>query len=135
MLTENLTNNNEVQLCGTVESELVFSHEVYGEGFYQFTLNVPRLSDISDKINITVSERGYHRSVPLIQQLYRQRQQTYTDSVCKRYSASAGYRRGQESQSYIPQRIFVQEACISYNTLRQRNNGYPYSGEPCLQQI
>ena len=57
MLTENLTNNNEVQLCGTVESELVFSHEVYGEGFYQFTLDVPRLSDISDKINITVSER------------------------------------------------------------------------------
>ncbi len=57
MLTENLTNNNEVQLCGTVESELVFSHEVYGEGFYQFFLDVPRLSDISDKINITVSER------------------------------------------------------------------------------
>ena len=57
MLTENLTNNNEVQLCGTVETELSFSHEVYGEGFYQFTLDVPRLSDISDKINITVSER------------------------------------------------------------------------------
>ncbi len=57
MLTENLTNNNEVQLCGTVEGELVFSHEVYGEGFYQFILDVPRLSDISDKINITVSER------------------------------------------------------------------------------
>ncbi|MBQ7901692.1 MAG: single-stranded DNA-binding protein [Clostridia bacterium] len=57
MLTENLSNNNEVQLCGTVESELSYSHEVYGEGFYQFFLNVPRLSDISDKINITVSER------------------------------------------------------------------------------
>ena len=57
MLTENLSNNNEVQLCGTVDGELTFSHEVYGEGFYQFFLNVPRLSDISDKINITVSER------------------------------------------------------------------------------
>ena len=50
-------NNNEVQLLGTVESELSYSHEVYGEGFYRFLLNVPRLSDISDKINITVSER------------------------------------------------------------------------------
>lgn len=51
------TSNNEVELCGTVDSELSFSHEVYGEGFYQFFLSVPRLSDISDRINITISER------------------------------------------------------------------------------
>ena len=56
MLSENLS-NNEVELCGTVENELSYSHEVYGEGFYQFILNVPRLSDISDRINITISER------------------------------------------------------------------------------
>lgn len=56
MLTENLT-NNEVELCGKIDSELSYSHEVYGEGFYQFFLDVPRLSDISDRINITISER------------------------------------------------------------------------------
>ncbi len=56
MLNDSI-NNNEVQLVGTVESELSYSHEVYGEGFYRFLLDVPRLSDISDKINITVSER------------------------------------------------------------------------------
>ncbi len=56
MLTENLC-NNEVELCGKVDSELTYSHEVYGEGFYQFFIEVPRLSDISDKINITISER------------------------------------------------------------------------------
>lgn len=56
MLTENL-NNNEVELCGRVDSELTYSHEVYGEGFYQFYIDVPRLSDISDRINITISER------------------------------------------------------------------------------
>lgn len=55
-MTDNLS-NNDVELCGTVESELSYSHEVYGEGFYQFYINVPRLSDISDKINITISER------------------------------------------------------------------------------
>ena len=49
--------NNEVEVIGTVESELEFSHEVYGEGFYSFVLNVKRLSDISDFILITVSER------------------------------------------------------------------------------
>ncbi len=57
LVTDNINLNNEVILTGKVTSELVFSHEVYGEGFYCFSLDVPRLSDISDKINITVSER------------------------------------------------------------------------------
>lgn len=49
--------NNEVEVLGRVESELEFSHEVYGEGFYSFVLNVKRLSEISDFILITISER------------------------------------------------------------------------------
>ncbi len=49
--------NNKVYLSGTLESEPVFSHELYGEGFYEFTLRVPRLSDQSDVIPITISER------------------------------------------------------------------------------
>ncbi len=57
LVTDNINLNNEVILTGKVTSELVFSHEVYGEGFYCFSLDVPRLSDISDRINITVSER------------------------------------------------------------------------------
>lgn len=49
--------NNKVYLSGTIESEPVFSHELYGEGFYEFTLRVPRLSEQSDVIPITISER------------------------------------------------------------------------------
>lgn len=56
-LSENLALNNEVQLTGYVDSDLTFSHEVYGEGFYSFVIKVPRLSDISDLINATISER------------------------------------------------------------------------------
>lgn len=48
---------NKVYLSGTIESEPVFSHELYGEGFYEFTLRVPRLSEQSDVIPITISER------------------------------------------------------------------------------
>ncbi len=55
--SENLCPSNEVQLTGYVESDLTFSHEVYGEGFYSFVIRVPRLSDISDLINATISER------------------------------------------------------------------------------
>ena len=49
--------NNEVEVLGTVMSEPVFSHEIYGEGFYCFLMNIKRLSDISDIISVTVSER------------------------------------------------------------------------------
>ena len=49
--------NNEVHLAGYVDAEPIFSHEVYGEKFLIFPLRVKRLSDISDIINITVSER------------------------------------------------------------------------------
>ena len=49
--------NNKVYLSGTIETEPVFSHELYGEGFYEFTLRVPRLSEQSDVIPVTISER------------------------------------------------------------------------------
>lgn len=49
--------NNEVFLTGTVDSSLTYSHEVYGEGFYSFFLKIFRLSNISDRICVTVSER------------------------------------------------------------------------------
>lgn len=49
--------NNKVYLSGEVVSEPVFSHEVYGEGFYELSLSVPRLSGYLDIIPITISER------------------------------------------------------------------------------
>lgn len=50
-------NNNRVYLCGVVASEPSFSHEVYGEGFYDINLKVDRLSEQFDVIPITISER------------------------------------------------------------------------------
>jgi len=56
-MERSIPENNEVRVLGKIETPLQFSHEVYGEGFYSFVLNVKRLSDISDFILITVSER------------------------------------------------------------------------------
>jgi single-stranded DNA-binding protein len=53
----NIIENNMVTISGKIVSSMEFSHEVYGEGFYNFLLAVPRLSDSSDKISVTVSER------------------------------------------------------------------------------
>ncbi|TYQ15634.1 UNVERIFIED_CONTAM: Single-stranded DNA-binding protein [Acetivibrio alkalicellulosi] len=53
----NIIDNNMVTISGKIGSQAEFSHEVYGEGFYSFILEVPRLSDSYDKICVTVSER------------------------------------------------------------------------------
>ena len=54
---DNLMLNNKIYLEGTVLSKLEFSHEMYGEGFYSFNMEVQRLSDSVDILSITVSER------------------------------------------------------------------------------
>lgn len=53
----NLLKNNRVTIAGEVVSDLVFSHETYGEKFYELSLKVARLSDIFDIIPVTISER------------------------------------------------------------------------------
>ncbi|MCI5727654.1 MAG: single-stranded DNA-binding protein [Clostridium sp.] len=54
---DNLMLNNKIYLEGKVVSELEFSHEMFGEGFYSFNIEVMRLSDSVDLLNITISER------------------------------------------------------------------------------
>lgn len=53
----NYSDNNHLILMGKVTSEKRFSHEIYGEKFYIFDMEVPRLSDTTDIIPVTASER------------------------------------------------------------------------------
>ena len=54
---ETNTNNNLAEVCGVVDDELQFNHEIFGESFYTFTLKIPRLSGTSDRIKVMVSDR------------------------------------------------------------------------------
>ena len=56
-LITNYTENNYLVLIGKIISDKTFSHEIYGESFYVFNLEVPRLSGNEDIIPITISER------------------------------------------------------------------------------
>ena len=49
--------NNKVFVSGVIVTEAKFSHEVYGEGFYEMEVNVKRLSGQSDILPVTISER------------------------------------------------------------------------------
>jgi single-stranded DNA-binding protein len=56
-MQDKVIESNVVSVVGEVHSELEFSHEMYGEGFYTFDIKIPRLSDYSDVLPVTVSER------------------------------------------------------------------------------
>ncbi len=53
----NSEKNNKVYFMGEIVSDAKFSHEVYGEGFYEFFVKVMRLSGQADVLPVTVSER------------------------------------------------------------------------------
>ena len=56
-MNTNYLENNHLQLVGKIVSDKSYSHEIYGEKFYNFDLEVVRLSNTVDIIPITISER------------------------------------------------------------------------------
>lgn len=54
---ENQMNNNLVVLSGKISKKPIYSHEVFGEAFYESSIEVERLSSQIDNIPITISER------------------------------------------------------------------------------
>ena len=49
--------NNKVYVRGEIVSTARYSHEIYGEGFYEMDVMIKRLSGQADVLPITVSER------------------------------------------------------------------------------
>lgn len=56
-MVDKIIDTNMVTIVGKIVSEKEFSHEMYGEGFYSFSLEVPRLSESVDILPVTISER------------------------------------------------------------------------------
>lgn len=50
-------NNNKLSLTGVIAAPVRFTHEVLGESFFETTIEVKRLSGLSDMIPLTVSDR------------------------------------------------------------------------------
>ena len=56
-MSDKMFENNQVTIMGEIVSDFVYSHEVYGEGFYMVDVSVSRLSNFVDCIPVMVSER------------------------------------------------------------------------------
>jgi primosomal replication protein N len=48
---------NQLRLTGVLSTPPTYSHEVFGEAFFQFMMSVPRLSGVNDLLPVTASER------------------------------------------------------------------------------
>ncbi|MDY3766297.1 MAG: single-stranded DNA-binding protein [Lachnospiraceae bacterium] len=56
-MADKVIENNQVSIVGEIVSDFVFSHEVFGEGFYMVDVLVKRLSSSADRIPVMISER------------------------------------------------------------------------------
>lgn len=57
LLTNSILETNYVKITGKIVSPIEFSHKIYGEGFYNFFIEVPRLSETVDVLPVSISER------------------------------------------------------------------------------
>ncbi|MBE5746083.1 MAG: single-stranded DNA-binding protein [Clostridiales bacterium] len=100
--------NNSVELWGKVKSEPVFTHSVIGENFYEFDLEVPRLSDSSDIIPITISEKLFNK------------EDLKVDSIFALNGQFRSYNKLVENKSKLMLTVFVREV-IDVNTDKNPN--------------
>ena len=56
-MSDKMIENNQVTMMGEIVSPFLFSHEVFGEGFYLVEVDVKRLSNSKDRIPLMISER------------------------------------------------------------------------------
>ena len=97
----NYLENNNLTLVGKVTSEKRFSHEIYGESFYSFDLQIPRLSGSEDIIPVTVSERLINDDM-MQMTLYKQ---NFVGRKCNGFFFHSFY-----GDLFIPLRIFSHAA-------------------------
>lgn len=94
-----MCNNNKVYLYGKIMSEPCFSHEIYGESFYDINLEVPRLSEQFDVIPVTISER-----------LFKDNNMEIGSKIAVR-GQFRSYNKMIEGHSKLMLTVFVRELC------------------------
>ena len=56
-MADKIIENIQVSIVGEIVSDFMFSHEVFGEGFYMVDVSIKRLSASADRIPVMISER------------------------------------------------------------------------------
>ena len=103
-------NNNRVFLTGKVATEPRFSHETFGEAFYEIDLEVERLSQNIDIIPITISEKLMTGN--LIQ----------VGNVISIKGQFRSYNKSDETRSHLMLTVFVREVTTEQKDMPTKLN-------------
>lgn len=117
------TCENSILITGIVSSEQEYSHEVFGEKFYKFTIEVKRLSDTPDLLPVT-----------------------YSDRICDRHSLSVGvsisiigqirsYNYYVEQGNKLILTVFAQEIIVLGAEYKADNQQVAISGYICKAPV
>ncbi len=96
-MSDKIIENNQVTIMGEIASPFIFSHEVYGEGFYMVDVHVKRLSNSEDNIPLMISERLIDVS------------QDYTGEFIMVNGQFRSYNRHDEQKNRLVLSVFVRE--------------------------
>ena len=100
-MVDKVIENNQVIMAGEVVSEFVFSHEVFGEGFYMLDIRVKRLSSSYDIIPLMISERLIDVS------------QDYRGETIQVAGQFRSYNRHEEKRNRLVLSVFAREICFT----------------------
>lgn len=122
-MADQVIKNNVAEIFGKISSGFEFSHEVYGEGFYSFTVAVERLSDTTDEIRVLVSERLLDPKADLIGK--------YVDVTGQFRS----YNRHEEGRSRLILSVFAREIQVYDEAISKNPNVIFLDGFICKPPI
>lgn len=96
-MSDKIIENNQVTIMGQITSEFMFSHEVFGEGFYMVEVLVKRLSNSDDRIPLMISERLIDVT------------QDYRGEYIVAHGQFRSYNRHEEQKNRLVLSVFVRE--------------------------
>lgn len=96
-MADKIIENNQVSIVGEIVSDFMFSHEVFGEGFYMVDVLVKRLSSSEDRIPLMISERLIDVS------------KDYTGEFIMASGQFRSYNRHEEQKNRLVLSVFVRE--------------------------
>ena len=123
-MSDKMIENNQVTMMGEIVSPFLFSHEVFGEGFYMVEVAVSRLSNFSDYIPLMISERLIDTS------------QSYIGQKVYVTGQFRSYNRHEELKNRLVLSVFVREIeFIEEETEEMKSNQILLDGYICKDPI
>ncbi len=123
-MSDKIIENNQVTIIGEVASEFVFSHEVFGEGFYMVDVLVKRLSNSDDRIPLMISERLIDVN------------QDYTGEYIMASGQFRSYNQHEEKKNRLVLSVFVREVSFVEEELDgAKTNSILLDGYICKRPI